>query len=60
MGFLRSLFKQTPSATEGEITYVSGPSGMVTTTDKQALTSMSVAGSFRPKDRSYGSSGSKA
>jgi hypothetical protein len=38
MGFLRSLFKKTPPSLEGEITFVSGATGMVSTTDKQALT----------------------
>ena len=37
MGFLGSLFKKPPSQIEGEIAFVSGPTGMVTTTDKQAL-----------------------
>jgi hypothetical protein len=52
MGFLRSLFKKPPPQIEGEITFVSGPTGMVTTTDKQALTfNVAECVGFTPAER---------
>lgn len=52
MGFLGSLFKKPPSQIEGEITLVSGPTGMVTTTDKQALTfNVAECVGFTPAER---------
>lgn len=52
MGFLGSLFKKRPRQIEGEITFVSGPTGMVTTTDKQALTfNVEECVGFTPAER---------
>ncbi len=52
MGFFDSLLKKAPPLLEAEITYVSGASGMLTTSDKQAL-SFSVVDceGFKPAER---------
>lgn len=53
MEIFQSLLKKSPPpSVEGEITFVSGPTGMVTTSDKQALTfNVAECQGFKPSER---------